>query len=60
MIVKNRRLLAGKKTAAILLASMLALSACQTPGGQKQAGGTLLGAGMGALVGFQIGSGRGT
>jgi surface antigen len=41
------------------LASMLLLSACQTTGGDKQVGGTLLGAGLGALAGSQIGSGRG-
>jgi surface antigen len=41
----------------VLLA--VALSACQTTGGQKQTGGTLLGAGLGALAGSQIGSGRG-
>jgi surface antigen len=41
------------------LASMLLLSACQTTGGDKQAGGTLVGAGLGALAGSQIGSGRG-
>ncbi len=37
----------------------VALGACQTTGGQKQTGGTLLGAGLGALAGSQIGSGRG-
>jgi len=37
----------------------VALSACGAPGGQKQTGGTLLGAGLGALAGSQIGSGRG-
>ena len=37
----------------------LVLAACQTTGGQKQSGGTLLGAGLGALAGSQIGSGRG-
>jgi surface antigen len=44
-------------TMVVLLAA--ALGACQTAGGQKQAGGTLLGAGLGALAGSQIGSGRG-
>jgi surface antigen len=38
---------------------VVSLAACQTAGGQKQAGGTLLGAGLGALAGSQIGSGRG-
>lgn len=37
----------------------LTLAACQTTGGQKQSGGTLVGAGLGALAGSQIGSGRG-
>ncbi len=41
----------------VLLA--VTLGACQTTGGQKQTGGTLLGAGLGALAGSQIGSGRG-
>lgn len=38
---------------------VLTLAACQTTGGQKQTGGTLLGAGLGALAGSQIGSGSG-
>jgi len=46
-----------RMTAAVLLA--VALSACQTAGGPKQTGGTLLGAGLGALAGSQIGGGRG-
>ena len=37
----------------------IGLAACQTNGGQKQAGGTLLGAALGALAGSQIGPGRG-
>ncbi|NKB57764.1 MAG: glycine zipper 2TM domain-containing protein [Alphaproteobacteria bacterium] len=41
----------------VLLA--VTLGACQTTGGQKQTGGTLLGAGLGALAGSQFGSGRG-
>lgn len=36
-----------------------ALSACTATGGQKQTGGTLLGAGLGALAGSQIGGGSG-
>ncbi|MEX2616665.1 MAG: RT0821/Lpp0805 family surface protein [Alphaproteobacteria bacterium] len=44
---------------ALACAIVLSLGACQTAGGQKQAGGTLLGAGLGALAGSQIGSGRG-
>jgi len=44
----------------ILIAVLaVGLSACQMGGGQKQVGGTLLGAGLGALAGSQIGSGRG-
>ncbi len=47
-----------KTTAAIVLA--VPLVACQTlQDNPKQAGGTLLGAGLGALVGSQIGSGKG-
>jgi surface antigen len=38
---------------------MLALSACAQNQGQKQTGGTLIGAGLGALAGSQIGGGRG-
>jgi surface antigen len=37
----------------------LSLSACQPGQGNKQTGGTLVGAGLGALVGSQIGSGGG-
>ena len=37
----------------------VALSACTTAGGQKQTGGTLIGAGLGALAGSQVGSGSG-
>jgi surface antigen len=48
-----------KKVVAILAAAFL-LGACANGGkGQKQTGGTLLGAGLGALAGSQIGSGRG-
>ena len=35
------------------------LAACANIGGPKQTGGTLLGAGLGALAGSQIGAGRG-
>jgi surface antigen len=41
------------------VALMLALSACAQNQGQKQTGGTLIGAGLGALAGSQIGGGRG-
>lgn len=44
---------------AIVLAATLVLGACSGDQGQKQTGGTLLGAGLGALAGSQIGSGRG-
>ncbi len=37
----------------------LLLGACAQGQGQKQTGGTLLGAGLGALAGSQIGSGKG-
>jgi surface antigen len=40
------------------VAAALALGACQDAG-QKQTGGTLIGAGLGALAGSQIGSGGG-
>ena len=42
-------------TSAVLIVAFL--SACQT--GPKETGGTLVGAGLGALAGSQIGSGRG-
>jgi surface antigen len=42
----------------IVLVVGLALTACQD-GREKEFGGTLLGAGLGALVGSQIGSGKG-
>lgn len=44
---------------AAVSALVISLGACQTTGGQKQTGGTLLGAGLGALAGSQVGSGRG-
>jgi len=44
---------------AIPVSLALLLSACETTGGPKQTGGTLLGAGLGALAGSQIGGGRG-
>ena len=47
----------GRVLSVVLVAA--ALSACTATGGQKQTGGTLLGAGLGALAGSQIGSGRG-
>ena len=47
-----------KTTAAIVLA--VTLVACQTlQDNPKQAGGTLLGGGLGALLGSQVGSGKG-
>ena len=48
-----------KKVVAIVAAAFL-LGACANNGqGQKQTGGTLIGAGLGALAGSQIGSGSG-
>lgn len=48
-----------KKVVAIIAAVFL-LGACANDGqGQKQTGGTLIGAGLGALAGSQIGSGSG-
>ena len=48
-----------KKVVAIIAAAFL-LGACANDGqGQKQTGGTLIGAGLGALAGSQIGSGSG-
>ena len=44
---------------AIPMALVLALAACAPGQGKKQTGGTLLGAGLGALTGSQIGGGRG-
>ncbi len=44
---------------AIPMALVLALAACAQGQGNKQTGGTLLGAGLGALTGSQIGGGRG-
>ncbi len=46
-----------RMTAVALVAVLLA--ACTTEGRQKELGGTLLGAGLGALAGSQIGSGKG-
>jgi|TARA_B100002003_G_scaffold242391_1_gene265323 surface antigen len=44
---------------AILTAAALLLSACITPGAEKQGAGTLLGAVGGALAGSKVGKGRG-
>ncbi len=44
---------------ALPVALVLALSACQQGQGNKQTGGTLVGAGLGALLGSQIGGGKG-
>ncbi len=44
---------------ALPVALVLALSACQPGQGNKQTGGTLVGAGLGALLGSQVGGGRG-
>ncbi len=47
-----------KKIASVLAIAVM-LGACAGDQGQKQTGGTLLGAGLGALAGSQIGSGSG-
>ncbi len=44
---------------ALPVALVLALAACAQGQGNKQTGGTLIGAGLGALTGSQIGGGRG-
>jgi surface antigen len=49
-----------KRILAIILILGLALAGCAPSMGPKETGGTLLGAGTGALAGSQIGSGRGT
>ncbi len=56
-IMKTRMKTWTRAISVVLLSG--ALVACQTNGGPKQSGGTLLGAGLGALAGSQIGSGRG-
>ncbi len=50
-----------KKKTPLLLVLLLAgaLAACSAQTGPKQTGGTLIGAGLGALAGSQIGGGRG-
>ena len=47
------------KKVATIFAVVLFLGACANGQGPKQSGGTLIGAGLGALAGSQIGSGRG-
>lgn len=47
-----------KKFIPLVMVAFL-VGACGDRGGQKQTAGTLLGAGLGALAGSQIGSGRG-
>lgn len=44
-------------TSAVMV--VLFLAACANQGGPKQTGGTLIGAGLGALAGSQVGSGKG-
>ncbi len=44
---------------AIVFAAALSLGACVSDQGNKQIGGTLIGAGLGGLAGSQIGSGTG-
>lgn len=47
------------KKVATIIAAALFLGACASDSGPKQSGGTLIGAGLGALAGSQIGSGSG-
>jgi surface antigen len=47
------------KLAIPMVVAMFALSACVGNQGNKQTGGTLIGAGLGALVGSQFGGGKG-
>ena len=47
-----------KKFFCLSVAAIL-LAACSTTGGQKQIGGAAIGAGLGGLVGSQIGTGKG-
>lgn len=47
------------KKVVTIFAAVLLLGACANGQGPKQSGGTLIGAGLGALAGSQIGSGRG-
>jgi len=49
-----------KKMIAIMLSLVLVLAGCAPSMGPKETGGTIIGAGAGALAGSQIGSGRGT
>ena len=48
-----------KRLAALFLVFALLLAGCAPPMGPKETGGTLIGAGTGALLGAQIGHGRG-
>jgi uncharacterized protein YcfJ len=47
------------KHVAIAVSSLLVLAGCNSLGGPNQTGGTLIGAGGGALLGSQIGGGSG-
>ena len=48
-----------KRIVPVILAVAFGLAACTNDSGQKQIVGTLLGGGLGALAGSQIGSGKG-
>ena len=48
-----------KRTVIFMLILCLIPLGCATPPGPKEAGGTLVGAGAGALLGSQIGRGQG-
>jgi surface antigen len=49
-----------KRVAALLLLSIFVFSGCAPQMGPKETGGTIIGAGTGALIGSQIGQGQGT
>jgi len=49
-----------KRLAVVLLSLLLVLPGCAQSVGPKETGGTLLGAGTGALLGSQLGHGHGT
>jgi len=49
-----------KRTITIILMLLIVFAGCASPPGPKETGGTLIGAGAGALLGSQIGSGDGT
>ena len=56
--MKTRKTVSRMKIVALVAASALTLGACEHYG-QKEAGGTLIGAGLGGLLGSQFGHGTG-